>query len=77
VIVKSLGSSTVTQAVVLPLTGRDSENVTGAQAAASAFTDLDSPDEPETARDRLLKRALVSASIGTVVLSGYLIGRLF
>ncbi len=76
-IAKSLGSSTVTQSAIPPLAGQASESVAGAQATASSVTVLDSPDGPQTARDRMLKGALVSASIGTVVMSVYLIGRLF
>lgn len=76
-ITKSLGSSTVTQAVTTPLAEQAGEIVTKAEVAASPLCRPDSPDEPETARDRAIKGMLVSVSIGTVALSGYLISRLF
>ena len=76
-IAKSLGSSTLTQPVTTPLVEQASEAVAGREAAASPRGFLESPDEPETARDRVIKGNLVSASIGTVALSGYQISRLF
>ena len=76
-IAKSLGSSTLTQPVTTPLVEQASEAVAGAGAAASPRGFLGGPDEPETARDRVIKGMLVSASIGTVVSPASLISRLF